>query len=434
MMTYQEAEAFLFERLPMFQRVGGAAYKKDLHNTIALLDSLGNPHQNRKFVHVAGTNGKGSTASFLASILKESGYRTGLYTSPHLINFTERMRINGIPISKEVVVDYVEKFKPIIEALRPSFFELTTAMAFDYFAKEEVDIAVIEVGMGGRLDCTNVIQPEVSVITQIGLDHQQFLGNTLEEITKEKAGIIKENTPIVSSVEENELKLIIKDIANVRNATFFDSHDYFEISIEKESLPYWKMKAENLKKPDCLRFDLGLSSTYQIQNLKSVLMTVEILRQKGYSISDDHLKEGLRNVVSNSGIKGRWQRISNDKSKAKIIADTGHNIAAFEYLAKMLEKEEYDHLHFVFASVKDKKLEGVLDLLPKNAIYYFTQAQIARALDANELKKAAAAYGLVGNSYPTVAKALEMAQNNAGEKDLIFVGGSTFAVAEIPNL
>jgi len=433
-MTYQEAEAFLFDQLPMFQRVGGSAYKKDLHNTIALLEVLGNPHQKGKYIHVAGTNGKGSTASFLASVLKESGYKTGLYTSPHLKSFTERMRINGNPISEEKVIQYVDKFKSIIEELRPSFFELTTAMAFDYFAKEEVDIAIIEVGMGGRLDCTNVIQPEVSIITQIGLDHQQFLGNTLEEITKEKAGIIKDNTPIVCSVRENELKLIIKEVANSKKAPFFDSKEKYKISITEEAIPNWKMLAENLKTSEKIEFESGLSASYQIQNLAGVFTSFDILIDKGFSITAENIKNGLKNVIKNSGIKGRWQRIPNEKSNAKIIADTGHNISAFEYLVKMLENEVFEHLHFVFATVNDKKLDEVLELLPKSAVYYFTQANIPRALDANQLQKEASRFGLTGKSFPSVAEAFENAQKNASDKDLIFVGGSTFAVAEIPNL
>lgn len=433
-MTYQEAEAFLFEQLPMFQRVGGSAYKKDLHNTLALLESLGNPQKKGKYIHVAGTNGKGSTASFLASVLKESGYKTALYTSPHLKSFTERMKINGVPISEKEVIEYVEKFKPIIAELTPSFFELTTAMAFDYFAKQEVDIAVIEVGMGGRLDCTNVIQSELSIITQIGLDHQQFLGDTLEEITKEKAGIIKENTSIITSVKENELGLIIRQIAESKNAPFIDSKDYFKISVTEESIPNWRLSAENLTNNEVLVFESGLSASYQIQNLASVLTAIEVLKEKGYSISEENIKDGLKNVIENSGIKGRWQRIHNTVSKAKMIADTGHNITAFEYITKMLEHEPHEHLHFVFATVNDKKLEGVLALLPKNAHYYFTQANIPRALDANELKNTAKDFGLKGNAYPTVSQAIEKAQKNASDKDLIFIGGSTFAVAEIPNL
>jgi dihydrofolate synthase/folylpolyglutamate synthase len=433
-MTYQEAEAFLFEQLPMFQRVGGSAYKKDLHNTLALLETLGNPHQKGKYIHVAGTNGKGSTASFLASILKEAGYKTGLYTSPHLKSFTERMRINGIPIFQEEVIEYVEKFKPIIEKLKPSFFELTTAMAFDYFSKEEVDIAVIEVGMGGRLDCTNVIQPEVSIITQIGLDHQQFLGDTLEEITKEKAGIIKENVPIVCSVLENELRLIIREVAEAKSAPFLDSKGRYNISIIEESIPNWRVIAENLRTSEKIEFESGLSASYQIQNLQSVFTTLDILKEKGYSISDENITSGLKNVIKNSGIKGRWQRIHNAQSNAKIIADTGHNIPAFEHLVKMIEKENFDQLHFIFATVNDKKLDGVLELLPKNAIYYFTQANIPRALDANELKEVARYYDLKGDAFPTMAEAFTNAQKNASDKDLIFVGGSTFAVAEIPNL
>lgn len=307
-------------------------------------------------------------------------------------------------------------------------------MAFDYFANEEVDIAVIEVGMGGRLDCTNVIQPEVSVITQIGLDHQQFLGNTLGEITKEKAGIIKDNVPIVCSLIENELKLIVEEIAAARNAPFYDSNEKYQISIMEESIPNWKMIAENLQSTEKLEFESGLSASYQIQNLKSVFTTLDILKEKGYSITDGNLRDGLKKVIANSGIKGRWQRLDNDKSKAKIIADTGHNIPAFEHIVKMLENESYNQLHFVFATVNDKKLEGILELLPKDAIYYFTQANIPRALDANELKEAAIQYELEGESFKTVAEAFYMAQKNANDNDLIFIGGSTFAVAEIPNL
>jgi dihydrofolate synthase/folylpolyglutamate synthase len=433
-MTYQEAEAFLFEQLPMFQRVGGAAYKKDLHNTFKLLEFLGNPHLKGKFIHIAGTNGKGSTASFLASILKESGYKTGLYTSPHLKSFTERMRINGVSISQETVIQYVEKFKPIIEELKPSFFELTTAMAFDYFAKQEVDIAVIEVGMGGRLDCTNVIRPEVSVITQIGLDHQQFLGDTLEAITKEKAGIIKENVPIVSSVKENELRLIIKEVAESKNASFVESKEKYKISVVKEAIPRWNFSAQNLESNEILEFESGLSANYQIQNLGGVLSTIDILKEKGFSISPENIKKGLKDVIINSGITGRWQQVSNNSSSVRIIADTGHNIPAFEYIVKMLEKERYEKLHFVLATVNDKKLEGVLALLPANAHYYFTQANIPRALDRNELKNIAKDYNLKGEVFSTVVSAIEAAKKNASIKDLIFVGGSTFAVAEIPGL
>ncbi|WP_340153513.1 folylpolyglutamate synthase/dihydrofolate synthase family protein [uncultured Marivirga sp.] len=433
-MTYQEAEAFLFEQLPMFQRVGGSAYKKDLHNTLALLESIGNPQKKGKFIHVAGTNGKGSTASFLSSVLQEAGYKTALYTSPHLKSFTERMRINGIPISEAEVIKYVEKFKPIIAELRPSFFELTTAMAFDYFAREEVDIAVIEVGMGGRLDCTNVIEPLLSIITQIGLDHQQFLGDTLEEITKEKAGIIKNSVPVITSVKENELRLIIKELADSKNAPFMDSQEFFSVSVLEESLPDWKFSAENLKSNEKIEFESGLSATYQIQNLKSVFTAIEFLNKSGFDISSSDIQKGLKNVIQNSGIKGRWQRISNTGSSTPMIADTVHNITAFEFITKMLQQEVYEQLHFVYATVNDKKLDEILELLPKNAIYYFTQANIPRALDSKKLKKIAQDFGLTGHSYATVDQAIKIAQKNASDKDLIFVGGSTFAVAEIANL
>ncbi|WMN06788.1 folylpolyglutamate synthase/dihydrofolate synthase family protein [Marivirga arenosa] len=434
MMTYQEAEAFLFEQLPMFQRVGSAAYKKDLHNTIELLKYLNNPHEKTRYIHVAGTNGKGSTSSFIASALKEAGYKTGLYTSPHLKSFTERMRINGLSIPESRVIQYVEKFKPIIESLKPSFFELTTAMAFDYFAEEEVDIAVIEVGMGGRLDCTNIINPELSIITQIGLDHQQFLGDTVEEITKEKAGIIKEKTPIITSVNENELRLIIKSIADSKGAPYYDASKYYDISTIEETIPHWKCRANSLKNDLSIDFELGMSASYQLQNLKSVFTAIDILNEQNYGISEQHIKDGLKNVIVNSGIKGRWQRISNDYNKAKIIADTGHNYAAFEHLIKMIDKEEKEKLHFVFASVNDKKLDEVLSILPKNACYYFTQAKIPRALEALILKNKASEYDLLGERYSSIEEAYEAAKKNASDKDLIFVGGSTFAVAEIPEL
>ncbi len=435
MMDYKEAEVFLFERLPMFQRIGGAAYKKDLSNTLAILEAIGNPHKKGKFVHVAGTNGKGSTSSALASVLKEAGYKVGLYTSPHLKRFTERIRVNGEEIAKEKVVEYVEKYRGLIDKFQPSFFELTTAMAFDYFAEKETDIAIIEVGLGGRLDSTNVILPELSIITQIALDHQQFLGNTKEAIVKEKAGIIKDNVPVITSVEEPELRDIIQSIASVHHSDYIYSKDLFEVEFLQPSYPFWQYNVRYKEKMLFEQLEIALGGSYQLQNLQTIFTAIHILKSKGFTISDSAIKEGLKKIAINSGLKGRWQILQESKDGLpRIIADTGHNISAFDHLIQMLKQEKYDHLHIIFGSVNDKEPIEILERLPKNATYYFTQAQVPRAMPSEQIKSYADKIGLKSTSFDTVLSAWNKAQENAGENDLIFVGGSTFVVAEIPIL
>ena len=432
-MTYAEAEAFLFEQLPMFQRIGGAAYKNDLQNTYALMEALGNPHREGKFIHVAGTNGKGSTSAMLASVLKEAGYKTALYTSPHLKSFTERMRINGEAIAEQEVIQYVAKFKPLIESLKPSFFELTTAMAFDYFARKRVDVAVIEVGMGGRLDCTNVIQPELSIVTQIGLDHQQFLGDTLEKITTEKAGIIKNNTPVITSIKEIELRLIVKEKADSLQAPYIYSEDAYHVQIVSKADDYWKYSVEEVETGDHMVVHSGLTGDYQTQNLQTTFAAIAALQRLSYQINTDHILRGLKNVMVNTGIRGRWQFLKTAKDSCRMVADTGHNVNAFEYIVAMLQNESYGKLHMVIGTVNDKSIEAVLDILPRNASYYFTQANIPRALSVSELQIKANKSGLIGSTYEHVGLAIEAAQLAAGKSDLIFIGGSTFVVAEIPN-
>ncbi|GAA5031034.1 tetrahydrofolate synthase [Marivirga lumbricoides] len=433
-MTYEEAEAFLFERLPMFQRIGGAAYKKDLTNTLAILDELGNPHLAGKFIHVAGTNGKGSTSSMLASVLKEAGYKVGLYTSPHLKSFTERIRINGEAISTDKVAKYVSRYQQLVDDFQPSFFELTTAMAFDYFAEQKVDVAVIEVGLGGRLDSTNVITPELSIITQIGLDHQQFLGNTKEEIVKEKAGIIKNNVPVLTSVPELNLRDTIQSIARAQEADFAYSKDLVTVNYSSVSTPYWMYEVKRARQPSKL-YEVALGGMYQQQNLETVFAAIQLLNSFGYKIEEEAIICGLKNIHQNSGLKGRWQIIQNrSKGLPKIIADTGHNHSAFDQLLPMLQQEEYQNLHIIFGAVNDKEPTSILERLPKDATYYFTQAQVPRAMSSVDLYGFATKIGLKGKSFVSVEAAWNEANKNAVENDLIFVGGSTFVVAEIPIL
>ncbi|MBK6264233.1 bifunctional folylpolyglutamate synthase/dihydrofolate synthase [Marivirga sp. S37H4] len=432
-MTYEEAEAFLFERLPMYQRIGGAAYKKDLSNTLAILNAIDNPHLKGRYIHVAGTNGKGSTSSILASILKEAGYKVGLYTSPHLKSFTERIRINGEEIPKAKVAEYVEKYKVLVDQFQPSFFELTTAMAFDYFAEENVDISVIEVGLGGRLDSTNVIVPELSIITQIGLDHQQFLGDTTAEIVKEKAGIIKENVPVVTSVVESELREIIQSIATAHDADYYYSKDLFEVEFLRINPPYWQYNVKHKAKLLFESIEVALGGSYQLQNLQTVFTAIHVLNKRDIKIKESAVFDGLKNIQKNSGLKGRWQVVQEKGAGLpRIIADTGHNLSAFDHLIPMLQQESFEHLHIVFGAVNDKDPTPILELLPKNAFYYFTQAQIPRAMPVDQLKEVGDVLGLKSIPFETVSDAWKKVNENAGKNDLIFVGGSTFVVAEIP--
>lgn len=404
-MTYQDTLDWMFSQLPMYQRQGQAAYRKDLINTVKLANHLNHPEAKFKSVHVAGTNGKGSTSHMLASILQETGYKVGLYTSPHLKDFRERIKINGKCVSKQFVVDFIDRNKSFFEKNHLSFFEMTVGMAFEYFVNQEIDIAVIEVGMGGRLDSTNIVTPEISVITNIGLDHTQFLGETLAKIAREKAGIIKQNVPVVIGETQNETKPVFLEIA--RNC---NSEIVFADEAVNES------------------FESDLKGIYQQKNIKTVVQTVHELQKIGYLILESHLKNGLLNVTSNTGLLGRWQVL---QYKPKVICDTGHNREGLSYVMEQLQKEDYKSLHIVFGIVNDKNLNNIVDLLPTSAQYYFCKPDIPRGMDAHELQSQLSGFGLRGDSYKSVKEAYEMALQNAVQEDLIFVGGSTFVVAEI---
>jgi dihydrofolate synthase/folylpolyglutamate synthase len=429
-MNYQETLDFLFNALPMFQRVGASAFKKDLTNTLALCEHLGQPQQKFKSVHVAGTNGKGSTSHSICSVLMEAGYKVGLYTSPHLKSFTERIKINGEEIPEQAVVDFVAENKSFLEGLQPSFFEMTVAMAFWYFAKEQVDIAVIEVGMGGRLDSTNVIKPEVAVITNIGFDHMQFLGDTLEKIAGEKAGIIKKDTPVVISTQQEETTDVFEKIAAVQQAPIYFAESDFQIrslgqTSDKKSL------FEVVHKGEKKNLELELLGNYQKNNLPGILQALEILKEKGFQISDEDISKGLSHVIKNTGLKGRWQILGNDPW---IICDTGHNEDGIKYILNQIHEYPYNQLFMVIGMVNDKDVSKVLSLLPKGAQYIFCQANIPRAMPADELYLKAQEFGLDGIVIKDVNDAISWAKKKASKEDLIFIGGSTFVVAEIKDL
>ena len=433
-MTYAETLDYLFNALPMFQRVGASAYKADLTNTLSLCEHLGNPQETFKTIHVAGTNGKGSTSHALASVFQAAGYKTGLYTSPHLKSFTERIRIDGKEITEEDVVEFVANNRAFLDQLQPSFFEMTVGMAFWYFAKEAVDIAVIEVGMGGRLDSTNVIHPELCVITTIGYDHTQFLGNTLPLIAGEKAGIIKEGVPVVISQTQKETQAVFSQQAAAKQAAIVFADQLWEITKLPESEDPSIQESANFKvRSSDGEFNLkfGLNGDYQRFNLPGILETVKQLRNQGWNLSDTALQVGLESISEQTGLKGRWQLL---QLNPIILADTGHNEAGIGEVVNQLKKYSYSKLWMVIGMVNDKDISKVLDLLPKEATYIFCQASIPRAIDAHELARKGNEKGLIGQVIHTVSEALEFARKNASPDDLIFVGGSTFVVAEIENL
>ena len=402
-MTYQETLDYLFGRLPMYQRTGAAAYKADIGNIVAASKYLENPHTQFKSVHIAGTNGKGSTAHMLASILQEAGYKVGLYTSPHLKDFRERIRINGKMIAEQEVVDFIKESKAIFEEMELSFFEFTVAMAFDYFGKQKVDIAIIETGLGGRLDSTNIIKPELTIITNIGLDHTNLLGNSIEKIAIEKGGIIKENTPIIIGRKRKETNTIFQNIAKEKNAHLMYSEPQQNYATD-------------------------LKGEYQKENINTAITATQQLQQQGWIISESNIENGLLKIVANTQLLGRWQTLS---EIPHIICDTGHNEDGVKQISKQLKNTKYKQLHFVFGTVNDKNLDGILPLLPKDAIYYFCKANIPRAMNATELKLQAENFQLKGNTFTSVKQALSKAKDNANAADLIFVGGSTFVVAEV---
>lgn len=405
-MTYQDTVQWMFKQLPMYQNEGKTAYKANLDNTLRLAEHLQHPENNFKSVHVAGTNGKGSTSHMLASILQEAGYKVGLYTSPHLKDFRERIKINGQEINEAFVVEFVVKNKSFFESHELSFFEMTVGMAFEYFSEEKVDIAIIEVGMGGRLDSTNIITPEVSVITNIGLDHTQFLGHTLEAIAVEKAGIIKHNVPIVIGETQVETEAVFQNIAKERLTVI-----HFADQKRSEKT-----------------YESDLKGEYQLKNKTTVLAAIEILRDKAFEISEKALADGFKNVVKNTGLNGRWQIL---QEAPKVICDTAHNKEGLHYAMSQLLKEQYEQLHMVFGVVSDKDISTILPLLPQDAIYYFCKPNIARGFNANDLRDVFRSNGFIGESYSTVLEALGAAKQQATTSDVIYIGGSTFVVGEI---
>jgi len=401
--TYEETLSWMFAQLPMFQQKGKSAFNAKLDKSISFSKYLGNPEDKFKSIHVAGTNGKGSSSHMLASILQEAGYKTGLYTSPHLKDFRERIKVNGMVADKGFVVDFISEHQEYLETNQLSFFEMTVGMAFDFFAKEEVDIAVIEVGLGGRLDSTNIITPEVSLITNIGLDHTDMLGDTLEKIAFEKAGIIKGNTPVVISEFQEDIAEIFKTIAEERKAKII----FAEKEVNKE-------------------YETSLLGGYQLKNIKGVVAVLKELNE--FEISENNIERGLKKVFENTGLMGRWQIL---QENPKIVCDTAHNHEGLSLVLDQIQKESFSKLHIVLGFVKDKNLDLVLPLFPKEAEYYFARPNIPRGLNVSSLNEKALEYGLKGKSYKSVQEALDDAKENASPKDLILIGGSTFVVAEV---
>ena len=432
-MNYAETCEYLFNQMPMFERQGTSGYKEGLANTLALDEHFSHPHQSYVTIHVGGTNGKGSVSHTIASILQESGYCVGLYTSPHLVDFRERIRVNGIPISKNYVVDFVEEERSFFEPLHPSFFEVTTAMAFKYFKDRNVDIAIIEVGLGGRLDCTNIITPLVSVITNISYDHTQFLGNTLAEIAGEKAGIIKKGVPVIIGESNEETRPVFEAKAREMNAPIVFAEDKPEIASAEPT-----SDGGMLYHTPCFGDITGdLGGIYQQKNLNTVFFALNAIAQKGFlcECKDEvnkkkcltELLQGIAHVKDNTGLMGRWQVIQN---APKVVCDTGHNVGGWQYISAQLSSVICQSMHIVFGMVDDKDINGVLDLLPKNAQYYFTKANNHRALNETVLSDLASKHGLVGKTYPSVFEAYNAAKAVASNNDFIFVGGSSYIVGD----
>ncbi len=428
MMNYSQTVEYLYSRLPMFTRVGAVAFKKDLHNTIAFCSALNNPQNQYKTIHIGGTNGKGSTSHMLAAILQKAGYKTGLYTSPHLKDFRERIRINGKMVSKSFVTNFVKQQQPLIEEIEPSFFEVTVAMAFSYFAQEKIDVAIIEVGLGGRLDSTNIIHPDLSIITNISLDHTNMLGNTFAEIAFEKAGIIKQNTPVIIGEHHPETDPVFIQKAKEQNAHITFAEDELLIASATTKSNLLQLNIQGIKDNTATELSLDLTGNYQRKNIITVLQSVRALRAIGYKIEDKAVYEALKSVKKLTGLQGRWQTLSKNPL---IICDTGHNKAGIAEVVQNIQQTPHEQLHMVIGMVKDKDITAVLSLLPQKATYYFCQPDLERALPAKELAEQAASFNLKGKVFHSVATALAEAKSKAKANDLIFVGGSTFVVAEI---
>jgi dihydrofolate synthase/folylpolyglutamate synthase len=424
-MNYQETLNYLFTCAPMFQQVGSAAYKEGLENTITLDEHFEHPHRQFHSIHIAGTNGKGSCSHTLAAILQEAGYRVGLYTSPHLRDFRERIRINGKPVSEQYVIDFVKQEKTFFEPLHPSFFELTTAMAFKYFAERKIDVAVVEVGLGGRLDCTNIIYPDVSVITNISFDHMQFLGNTLAAIASEKAGIIKKGIPVVIGETVSETLPVFQKRAQEVGAPLLLAEETPKVTdsrilsngMEYDTTTYGTLHGE-------------LGGLYQAKNTNTILAVLPVLLAKGYRITEQNVHDGFAKVCELTGLEGRWQKL---QSHPTVVCDTGHNVGGFTYIVKQLAMQQCRKMRIVFGMVNDKDISGVLAMLPKDATYYFTRAVVKRALPEEELKGIATTAGLQGKTYSNVPLALQAALQDSSPDDFIYVGGSSYIVSDLLN-
>ncbi|MES2455368.1 MAG: folylpolyglutamate synthase/dihydrofolate synthase family protein [Bacteroidota bacterium] len=428
-MDYAQTLDYLYAKLPMFTRVGAVAYKNDLHNTVAMCEKLGNPQDKFKSIHIGGTNGKGSTSHMLAAVFQQAGYKTGLYTSPHLKDFRERIRINGEMVPQDFVIDFVAQQAETIEELSPSFFEVTVAMAFSYFAQEQVDIAIIEVGLGGRLDSTNIISPLLSIITNISLDHTNLLGNTIAEIAGEKAGIIKPGTPVVIGERQTQSDQVFINKALETGSPIYFADEQLklhEVRKAHDLLTLSVADSEGHNLYNDLRLDL--TGFYQLKNVLAVIQSLQVLKDSDYTITEASLYAALKQVKALTGLQGRWQTLG---TSPLIVCDTGHNIAGIEEVMRNISDTPYQQLHMVIGMVKDKDISGVLQLLPADATYYFCQPNLERALPATELAELAAQYQLKGKSFSSVSDALDFAKTQANADDLIFVGGSTFVVAEV---
>lgn len=426
-MNYKETIEYLYNQLPAYQKVGGSAYKEGLDNSLALDKYFDHPHRKYKTIHVAGTNGKGSSSHLLAAILQQSGYKVGLYTSPHLVDFRERIRVDGEMISQKYIVDFVADHKSSFEPIEPSFFELTMMMAFQYFADMDVDIAVIEVGLGGRLDSTNIITPDLSIITNISFDHTQYLGDSLDKIALEKAGIIKKGIPVVIGEALPETRPVFKAVAEQKGAPIIFAEDGIYIRSSVRTASGWlfdSVKYPNLKGQ--------LSGNVQLKNAVTVLCAIEQLQKQGYNIPSVAVYNGFAHVVSLTGLLGRWQVVK--LSAPKIVCDTAHNAGGMKFIAEQLKQERYKKLYIVLGMVNDKDISSVLKLLPPHATYFFTKASIPRALSEKELRTQAEAVGLAGQDYPTVKEALAEVLKVAGKDDFVYIGGSNFVVAEALEL
>ena len=422
-MTYQETITYLYNSAPLFQNIGQGAYKEGLSNTYALDEHFGHPHRTFRTLHVAGTNGKGSCSHTLAATLQAAGYKVGLYTSPHLVDFRERIRINGTPIEEQFVIDFVEQHRSFFEPLHPSFFELTTAMAFHYFAEQQVDVAVIEVGLGGRLDCTNIISPDLTVITNISFDHVGFLGDTLAKIAHEKAGIIKPHTPIIIGEHNEETRPVFLAEATEKQAPIIFAQESPMVVSKGSDANYDIYQTTSYKD-----LQVALRGYCQEKNVNTLLHAIGELQRIGYNIDESAVREGFAHVCQLTGLMGRWQQLS---ASPRLICDTGHNIGGFQYIVPQILAQPCKQLRIVFGMVNDKDINAVLALMPKHAIYYFAQASVARALPSQELQALAAKHELHGSTYSTVAEATRAALTEADKEDFIYVGGSSFIVADL---